>query len=253
LDADEFLPFHTARELEAKMSSLKSPIVHFRWKNLVPMNLSAHATVNWDEPFLSSPDLSPTQKVAVSREFVTREPGFRIGEGSHGVAGRGRESFETRFAGALLHIPVRSVQQAKRKFGEGSRTLSKEFRRPSKKSPHWYVFAEEFERTLSTDDVHSLALMYDKRVLRLTAEQRQAILEQAEQVFFAPNGHFAAPVVVGEPAVRQRRTTRMMNTEAEAIVGAKVIELRRRRWWWIGRIGMFARDVRDFARSRLPR
>ncbi len=251
LDADEFLPFHTAGELESKMSSLESPIVHFRWQNLVPVDLPTDATLNWDAPFLSSPDLAPTQKVAVSREYAIREPGFRIDEGSHGVAGKKQGWFQSRFAGPLLHIPIRSMEQAMTKFGEGSRTLSKEFRRPSKKSTHWYVFHEEFSRALSTDDVHSLALMYDKRVLKLTEEERQAILGQAEQVFFVPNGHFAEPVSVGEPVARQRRMTRMMSTEAEAIVGTRVIELRRRRWWWIGRIRMLARDVRDFVRSRL--
>lgn len=165
LDADEFLAVTSRRELLDLLSNDPAPVKHFEWQNLVPLGLARGdegTDDDWNQGvFLGSRTLSPHVKIAVSGSYVRRNPQLVIGHGSHRVMQYpGAKPQRGVLAGKLLHIPVRSSSQAKKKFTNGSESLKQtEGREPSFGS-HWLQLDESLKAGATRGDLVSSGLSY---------------------------------------------------------------------------------------------
>lgn len=119
LDADEFLPYATKRELLMSLSAGDSPVVAFAWQNLTPSRPTQEG-----EPFtLAQPYFTqnirrhaPRTKIALNSDFFVRYPRFRLREGNHKVEpAPGLKPVTGSIIGSLIHIPIRSATQARAK------------------------------------------------------------------------------------------------------------------------------------------
>ena len=114
LDADEFLAVGSRRELIEALVADPSPIKHFVWQNLVPLDLAGAdvgAEGSWNRgSFLRSSRASSHVKVALSGAYVRKNVMLVIGQGSHRVMEHpGAKPQRGTAAGLLHHVPVRSL------------------------------------------------------------------------------------------------------------------------------------------------
>ena len=231
LDADEFLPFREGEALRSAVRAADSEIVTLAWANLVPEPLpESVGPVDWSRPFLTLPDFPASTKTAFSAELVRLHKDFVVGEGSHHVSFRGKGPTSRPRMSSLVHLPIRSLQQAHSKFRSGAASMAAIHRREAKLGSHWDVFTKVYEGGITPRDAQSMALQYEKK-------DYVDVVDQAVPMIFEPNGRFSGSVEKVPSMNRTAKHSKLMMTEVIGVVRDEVIELRARPMWRVQRLG----------------
>jgi hypothetical protein len=169
LDADEFLAAGSRRELIESLVADSSPIKHFVWQNLVPLNLAGvdvGQENSWNQgSFIRSSRDSSHVKIALSGAYVRKSMMLIIGQGSHRVMEHpGAKPQRGTPAGVLYHLPVRSLAQARRKFANGAQSLRLTVGRDASQGEHWMRLDEQLSGGLSETSLARRALHYGEPV-----------------------------------------------------------------------------------------
>jgi len=236
LDADEFLPFTSAETLRDVLFQSNAESLVLRWRNIVPSPLPKQSgSVDWSRPLSTLPEPPGQRKVGVSAGLV-KSRGFRFGEGSHHFISSTRKPLTEAHFGELLHIPIRSIDQARAKFDKGTQSLQHIYRRKAKQGNHWFALRDVFNGQLTEAEAVSIGLMYDNKVPR-------DVTSLAIPFIFVPNRHFQSAPFVGQGAERTSRSSRLTSEEARAVVVGNLVELHPRRLWRIRRIFVRTADT----------
>lgn len=117
LDADEFLPFKDRSELELALNRLAGfeGVGAFQWKNCIPCDFGNRMftpkTKVWYPSYKSN-----FSKVVVPRTLYEKSNhSIYITQGSHHVCDAQNRYVDTLDLGALVHVPIRSREQAEKK------------------------------------------------------------------------------------------------------------------------------------------
>jgi len=117
LDADEFLPFKDRNELELALNRLAGfdGVGAFQWKNCIPCDFGNRMftpkTKVWYPSYKSN-----FSKVVVPRTLYEKSNhSIYITQGSHHVCDAQNRYVDTLDLGALVHVPIRSREQAEKK------------------------------------------------------------------------------------------------------------------------------------------
>jgi hypothetical protein len=113
LDADEF-PAVGSRATLLKRLADAGPLAAWRWRNLWPGTAPDFTACRLAGQHESAP--SRVRKIAVARRLIVDHPDFAIHHGSHAAAPGLLNSPAEKRLGALLHVPVRSLDRLRLKI-----------------------------------------------------------------------------------------------------------------------------------------
>ena len=161
IDADEFLDFEDRDAFEASLPP-DTDVVALRWKNIIPTTFGSFDQFDIGQDLRWSGRLSRYGKIGLSARFAARFPRFHIHMGNHFVAVDGTRSAPAPAAeiGALLHLPIRSMDRLRYKVASGMDAYKARSRKQSKDGFHWRELHQKFQSGL-----------VDKAMLRGLASQ----------------------------------------------------------------------------------
>jgi hypothetical protein len=198
LDADEFLPFASKKELHASFARYaKSPVVAMYWKNLVPASLSEYA-FDPNSEFLVPPYTSPFHKIAFQPKKLSDER-YWIEQGNHAIArwqgGPLLQHTDANFP--IWHIPVRSADQLSLKLNQGVMSyLSIGATRERVEGLHWFTLLNEIGGAdLSKDILNSVIHFYGQQSQKVSPTSDNQLLQQ---------GYTRAPISIAREPIGER-------------------------------------------------
>lgn len=245
LDADEFLPFRRPDSLRSAVRAADSEVVTFAWANVVPEPLpEVVGPVDWSRPLLTLPDFVGSTKTAFSAGLVRRHKDFVVGEGAHHVSFRGEGPTSGPRISSLVHLPIRSMQQARAKFSSGAASRAAIHRREAKLGSHWDVFMRVYDGGITSRDAQSMALRYEKKAF-------VDVVDRAVPMIFEPNGRFYDIAEAVPSMSRDAKHSRLMMTEVIGVVRGEVVELKARPLWRFLRLRHYLRSAPAGLRRRV--
>lgn len=142
LDADEFLEVPGRAALEDLLLSCPAEVAEFRWRNVAPLTLGRFGAFAVAGEYAVATEPSPYGKVALSRRFAARRPGFWVAMGGHSVAeGWDGTPAPTARLGALRHVPVRGAERLTQKLRAGIAAFRALRGRDEALGAHWFEMA----------------------------------------------------------------------------------------------------------------
>jgi hypothetical protein len=117
LDADEFIDIRDRAALHALIGDTNNPrrVPCLAWRNAVPQPLTAKPLQFGDE-LLLAPEPSIFRKVIVTRGVVAAAPApLAMTAGNHMIDSSAGQPLDYETAGEILHVPLRSLEQMRRK------------------------------------------------------------------------------------------------------------------------------------------
>lgn len=148
LDADEMLPFETRAEFEAALCEFSNtPYIRLPWHNLVPTEFDGENLIRRE--FFRPKNPSLHRKIAIQPKLLSSWP-IIIDQGNHEIrAVEGGDFLKGPDAFPVLHAPIRTTKQLKRKLSDGLQS----YREMGEKwdpelGAHWI----EIEKALETGD-----------------------------------------------------------------------------------------------------
>jgi hypothetical protein len=130
LDADEFLAVPDRALLETLLRDSTADVATFYWRNLVPTVMGSWEAFDLAQRFCWNGEISRYGKLAIAAAYATREPEFHVRAGNHVVApSHGAAPEPTGNLGAILHIPIRSMERLRQKLAWG---IAAHLARPSR-------------------------------------------------------------------------------------------------------------------------
>ncbi|HSZ80289.1 MAG TPA: glycosyltransferase family 2 protein [Chthoniobacterales bacterium] len=164
LDADELVDVAQRSDLENALYQLEGDrtVGIFNWRNCAPIDWSGRPLA-FGVRILASLRISPFTKVVIPRKLFegtggTARPTF----GSHGVdPGDGKEVHYQNI-GELLHLPIRSLEQIKRKVTNKALTSFATIGRPPNSCLFNHRLSLIAEGNLREEDLLPLALTYEE-------------------------------------------------------------------------------------------
>ncbi len=229
LDADEFLAFSSRQEFLAALNSNGATVKHFVWQNLVPANLveasRGTAASRHTEGFVTALFANAPAKVAVSRRYVRRNPLLAVGQGSHhvirhpgGAPEQGQES------GGLIHIPIRSIAQAREKFATVTESVASMAGRNATEGTHVQPFNDVLGSTQNDDFIRNEIGI---RALNYGAEI-PAVDQQILPVEFRPLGEYPLiqPAGACDAAAARKIVTRRCRNASPRTSNLRADEIR---------------------------
>jgi glycosyltransferase involved in cell wall biosynthesis len=164
LDADELIDVPQRKDLENALSQLKGErtVGILNWRNCAPLDWSGRPLAFGDR-ILASLRTSPFPKVVISRRMFEETGGAaRPTFGNHGIdPGDGKE-VRYQNIGELLHIPIRSLEQIKRKVTTKALTSFATVGRPLNSSLFNHRLNLIAEGNFREEDLLPLALTYEE-------------------------------------------------------------------------------------------
>lgn len=116
LDADEFINVENRKMLEANLSGLKSnsKVGRLQWINTSPIAFE-QSNFSYSTPLLKSPNQSSYGKVVIPKIVFLNDPKLTVELGNHHIRNKNREIIHESYIGEIIHIPIRSKDQAIKK------------------------------------------------------------------------------------------------------------------------------------------
>ena len=168
LDADELVDVPQRSHLENALSQLKGnrTVGLFNWRNCAPLDWSGRP-LSLGDRILASLHLSPFTKVAMPRRVfeetgATARPTF----GNHNIDPGDGKGVLYQNVGELLHMPIRSLEQIKRKVTTRALTNFATIGRPLNKNVFSHRLSLIAEGNLREEDLLPLALTYGEQIER---------------------------------------------------------------------------------------
>lgn len=166
LDCDEFLPYRDRSELDMALeSSGDQGIVHFYWKNLIPVDYwDYEASIDSSTEFLVPDEQSIYGKIAFKTELLEKSDALWIAQGNHALLNHkdGDPLPSHNLPDPLYHLPVRSVNQLALKLNQGVVSyLNLGAKRDSLEGLHWFNILSNLEnKVLSPGMLNRLVVEY---------------------------------------------------------------------------------------------
>ncbi len=159
LDADEFIDVPDRAALEARLACLEpGQAGQFRWRNCVPVEPANPLT--YATPLLAADAPSPFAKVVIPRALALAVPDLQLGKGAH-VLRSAAGPIPTRELGMLLHVPIRSEAQFRRKVIDGVLCNLCRPDRPAGQSAHMFALLQTIaDGPLDHASLQQLGLRY---------------------------------------------------------------------------------------------
>lgn len=164
LDGDEFIQVENRAELEGLLVNRPNPLIaaDMHWKNCIRKDLSSHP-FSFDELMWIPEKNSNHKKIILPREqYIKNGHGLKISHGNHSAFTETGKKLNSECIGTLLHLPIRSRDQAIRKIiltviaerGFGTRD--------PKRSEHTYEMLRRIAQgELEDDDIRGFTIAYD--------------------------------------------------------------------------------------------
>ena len=148
LDADEFLPFESNKELRRFLeANAQHEIISFNWKTMIPAKYWEYAVDSFeDREFYVQAETSPFTKIAFQPKKMDGAR-YWINQGNHNISRRkGMDPLPMQQTNAVIfHLPIRSPNQLAIKLNQGvlsyMRKGSEEGR--SVEGQHWFKILEK--------------------------------------------------------------------------------------------------------------
>lgn len=164
LDGDEFIQVESRAELEGLLVNRPNPLIaaDMHWKNCIRKNLSSHP-FSFNELLWIPEKISNHKKIILPREqYFKYGHDLRISHGNHSAFTYTGVKLNSECVGTLMHLPIRSRNQAIRKIiltviaerGFGTRD--------PKRSEHTYEMLRRIAQgELDDDDIRGFTIAYD--------------------------------------------------------------------------------------------
>lgn len=175
LDADEFLPFASKSQFhQSLVSHTDNDVIHFNWINCFPDGPLQTTLIRGD--IVTGDRASGHVKVAINANRLKGRECI-VGAGNHAVILDGRPEWQVgRYAGGILHFPVRSSVQLQRKLGNAIESHQAAAHPPGI-GWHWREMAENFDAIREDPALlRLLALRYGEPFAEVLASHRKAEL-----------------------------------------------------------------------------
>lgn len=155
LDADEFLPFNSREEFQAKLLEFGSfPVIFLPWLNLVPLDMESGRIM--DGVFLKPSKPSRHHKIAFQPSRIPAGNYF-IAQGNHSLFMGTRSSkikFPAKKSFPIYHLPIRTKEQLREKILYGVESYKRMGAdRRGKIGAHWDEIHRIMEANSLTDDL----------------------------------------------------------------------------------------------------
>lgn len=164
LDGDEFIQVENRAELEGLLVNRPNPLIaaDMHWKNCIRKDLSSHP-FSFDELMWIPEKISNHKKIVLSRtQYSKHGPHLKISHGNHTAFTDTGVKLNSECVGSILHIPIRSRDQAIRKViltviaERGFKT------RDPMRNVHTYEMLRRIaEGKLEDDDIRGFTIAYD--------------------------------------------------------------------------------------------
>jgi hypothetical protein len=146
LDADEFLAVPDRASLEMLLHNSYSDVAAFFWRNLVPTAFGSFDAFDLMQRFRWNGETSRYGKITIAATYAAQNPGFHVHMGNHAVS----PSYEappapTSNLGAILHIPIRSIERLRHKLALGVAAYRAKASRNSSEGFHWFELNKRLE------------------------------------------------------------------------------------------------------------
>jgi hypothetical protein len=168
LDADELVDVPQRSDLENALSQLKGnrTVGLFSWRNCAPLDWSGRP-LSFGDRILASLQLSPFTKVAMPRRVFEETGGTaRPRFGNHDIDPGDGKGVLYQNVGELLHMPIRSLEQIKRKLTTRALTNFATVGRPLNKEVLNRRLGLIAEGIMREEDLLPLALTYGEEIER---------------------------------------------------------------------------------------
>ncbi len=135
LDADEFLTFADKQSFVETLSSVESyDVLTFHWRNSYPRH---PGPIGQSIDGYRDRSPSPFGKVAIRRN-IAADADYAITQGAHNVAHRLMGQIEGFAFGELIHLPIRSQEQARSKILQGCDSYLSAPDYDPRQGHHWF-------------------------------------------------------------------------------------------------------------------
>ena len=135
LDADEFLTFADKQSFVETLSSVESyDVLTFHWRNSYPRH---PGPIGQSIDGYRDRSPSPFGKVAIRRN-IAADADYAITQGAHNVAHRLMGQIEGFAFGELIHLPIRSQEQARSKILQGCDSYLSTPDYDPRQGHHWF-------------------------------------------------------------------------------------------------------------------
>ena len=169
LDADEFLPFESNKELRHFLAAnAEHAIISFGWKTLIPAEYWDYAVDGFEgREFYVDSNASPFTKIAFQPKKLSKER-YWINQGNHSISRRkGMDPLPMRHTNAVIfHLPVRSANQLAIKLNQGVLSyMRKKSGAGSLEGEHWFKILEKMNESgsIAPDVLNGVAFAYGDR------------------------------------------------------------------------------------------
>ncbi|MEP0564225.1 MAG: class I SAM-dependent methyltransferase, partial [Paracoccaceae bacterium] len=166
LDADEFLPFESNKELRHFLAANeKHEIISFGWKTLIPSTYWEYAVDGFEgREFYVQAETSSFTKIAFQPKKLSNKR-YWINQGNHSISCRkGMDPLPMRQTNAVIfHMPIRSPNQLAIKLNQGVLSyMRKGTCVRSHEGEHWFKILEKMNESgsIAPDVLNGVAFAY---------------------------------------------------------------------------------------------
>jgi hypothetical protein len=161
LDADEYIYIQNRSALEEVLKGIQGSnhVGLFSWINCLPEVTASFAEINEQTPLLQSPSVSKFSKVVIPRSCFEKDTEIYNSLGSHETYWGNGKKIPGILLGNIIHIPIRSEEQAIRKAILMKVALLMKYDRDELKSNNNYQY-RYFLRQIAIGEMNRLVLMH---------------------------------------------------------------------------------------------
>jgi hypothetical protein len=173
LDADEFLPFNSREEFQAKLLEFSSfPVISLPWLNLVPLDMESGRIMNGI--FLKPSKPSRHHKIAFQPNRIPAGNYF-MAQGNHSLFMGTRSSkikFPAKKGFSIYHLPIRTKEQLREKILYGVESYKRMGSdRHGRIGAHWDEIHRIMEANSLTDELMAGIIVQYSEALRSPFER----------------------------------------------------------------------------------